>query len=360
MKNTSVKTAFVSTNSIVQGEHPSTLWKPLMEQGIFINFGVPSFIWNNEAKGKAAVYCVIIGFSYHKTEPNINPYLLKAPNVFIEKRSKPLSNVPKMKKGNEMYDDANLIIEASEYDEFITKEPLAEKYIRHYVGSEEFINKKTRYCLWLLDVSPNDLRKMPLVMQRVEAVKEFRLASKREATRKTADTPTRFSVIHQPESDYILMPVVSSEKREYVPIGFMSPDVIVSYAVFTIPNATLYHFGILTSSVHMAWMRAVCGRLKGDYRYSNTIVYNNFPWPDTNEAGQAEITKLAQNVLDARANHPTSTLADLYDPLTMPPDLLKAHKALDNAVMKLYNFPKTQTEPETVAALMQLYQQLTK
>ena len=352
MKDTAISTAFVSTNSITQGEQVAELWKPLYEQGAHINFGIPTFKWNNEAKGKAAVHCVIIGFSLRETDNDLNPYLLKSPIIFIERRSKPICDVPEMQKGNEMYDDCNLIIEADEYEDFIKKEPLSVKYIKRYMGSDEFINNQKRYCLWLVDVEPGELRKMPFVMQRIEAVRKFRLNSKREATRKTAATPTVFSVIHQPTTNYILFPVISSEKREYIPIGFASPEIIVSYAVFTIPGATLYHFGILTSNVHNAWTRAICGRLEMRYRYSKDIVYNNFPWPQAAKEQQAEIEKLAQGILDARAKFPGSSLADLYDPLTMPPDLLKAHRALDYAVMKLYGFGRNATEAAIVAELM--------
>ncbi|MDR3002046.1 MAG: hypothetical protein LBU89_12395 [Fibromonadaceae bacterium] len=359
MKGTTIKCGLVSTNSITQGEQVAVLWKPLIESGIYINFGIPTFKWNNEAKGKAAVHCVIIGFSYTKTEPNINPYLIETPTIFIERRSKPICKVPKMQKGNEMYDDKNLVIEANEYDDFIKKEPLSKKYIKRYMGSEEFINNQMRYCLWLLNCPPNELRQMPHVMQRIEAVKKFRLSSNREATKKTAATPTTFSVLHQPSTNYILFPVISSEKRNYIPIGFMSPEVIVSYAVFTIADATRYHFGILTSNVHNAWMRVVCGRLKSDYRYSSDLVYNNFPWPNTTDEQKAEIERLAQGILDARTKFPESSLADLYDPLAMPPELLKTHQTLDREVMKLYGFGKDMSEAEIVAVLMERYQKMT-
>jgi hypothetical protein len=262
-----------------------------------------------------------------------------------------------MQKGNEMYDDCNLIIEEDEYEEFIKKEPLAKKYIKQYMGSEEFINNKKRYCIWLLNAEPAELRKMPLVMKRVEAVKQFRLNSKREATRKTAATPTTFSVIHQPKTDYILFPVISSEKRDYIPIGFLPPEIIVSYAVFTIPDATIYHFGILTSAMHMAWTRYVCGRLEMRYRYSNDIVYNNFPWPDPSEKQKSEIEKAAQEVLDARSQFPNSSLADLYDPVAMPPVLSKAHQKLDKTVEAAYGC-SFDDDSQRVAYLFELYQKL--
>jgi hypothetical protein len=374
MVDTQIRSAFVSTNSITQGEQVASVWKPLIEKlGIQINFGYRTFRWSNEAKGKAAVHCVIIGFSFVETlhkyifdggtkivVNNINPYLVDAPDIFVENRSKPFHNVPEMRKGNEMYDDQNLVIEADEYEDFIKREPLSSKYIKRYMGSDEFINNQKRYCLWLLDCPPDELRKMPSVMKRIEAVKKFRLNSKRESTKKTASMPSTFSVIHQPTTNYILFPVISSEKRDYIPIGFLSPETIVSYAVFTLSHATLYHFGILTSSVHMAWTRAVCGRLEMRYRYSNKIVYNNFPWPDATDVQKTKIEELAQAVLDARAQFPSSSLADLYDPLTMPPELLKAHQTLDRAVMNLYGFKKDSTEPEIVAKLMEMYQKLTE
>ena len=355
--DTYIKCAFVSTNSIVQGEQTAILWKPLHEKGVRINFGVQSFIWNNEARGKAAVYCVIIGFSKIGTENDLNPYLLKAPIVFIERRNKPICDAPEMVYGNEPREGGNLIIEKEDYLDFLSIEPNADRYIRCFYGSEEFINNIQRYCLWLVDANPSEIKKMPLVMERIEKTREFRLSCKRQGTISAAEKPSLFESIRQPDSSYILIPVVSSERRKYIPIGFVSPDIIVNNAVQIIPNATLYHFGILTSNVHNAWTRAVCGRLKSDYRYSKDIVYNNFVWPDATEEQQAEIETLAQAVLDARANYPESSLADLYDPLTMPPDLLKAHQNLDRAVMKLYGFPiKDFTEADCVARLMELYQ----
>jgi hypothetical protein len=357
IQSTEIKSAFVSTNSICQGEQVTQLWQPLFAKGLHINFGVPSFIWSNEEKGKAAVHCVIVGYSFISTNHDLNPYLLNAPTVFIERRNRPISNLPKMQKGNEMYDDRNLIIEADEYEDFIKKEPLAKKYIKRYAGSEEFINNKIRYCIWLLNVDPSEIKKMPLVMERIEAIRKFRLKSKREATKKTAATPSIFSVIHQPTNDYILFPVISSEKREYIPIGFMSPETIVSYAVFTIPSATLYHFGILTSKMHMIWTRHICGRLEMRYRYSNDLVYNNFPCPEPTEKQIKNIEEAAQEVLNCRAKFPDSSLAALYDPLTMPPVLLKAHQKLDKAVETTYKKTFTDDE-ERISHLFYLYQKL--
>jgi type I restriction-modification system DNA methylase subunit len=357
MRDTNIRCAFVSTNSISQGEQVALLWKPLIEKGIHINFGIPTFKWSNEAKGKAAVHCVIVGFGYQKNIPNINPYLFEGPTIFIESRTKPICDVLEIQKGNQPTDGGNLIIEANEFDDFIKKEPLAKPYIKRLVGAQEYINNLDRYCLWLVDAPPDVLRKMPLVLERVKRVREMRLASPDKGTQKLAGKPTLFREIYNPET-FIIVPSVSSEKREYVPIGFMNKDTIATNLVLIIPNATLYYFGILTSSVHNAWMRAVCGRLKSDYRYSKDIVYNNFPWPETKKEQEAEIEKLAQDVLNTRAKFPESSLADLYDPLTMPPELVKAHKELDRAVMKLYGFGKDMSEAEVVAELMGRYRRI--
>jgi hypothetical protein len=260
--------------------------------------------------------------------------------------------------GSQVIDDGNLTIEADEYDDFIAKEPRAAPFVRRLVGSEEFINGKDRWCLWLKGASPAELRAMPLVMGRVDAVGKFRAASKRAATRKGADTPSLFCQMAQPEADYILVPRVSSEHRRYIPMGFVGADTIATDAVLTVPGASLYHFGILTSSAHNAWARATCGMLEVSYRYSKDVVYNNFPWPDATEEQRAKIAALAQAVLDARARYPESSLADLYDPRATPPELLKAHGALDAAVMKLYGFAKDAPEAEIVAGLMERYARL--
>jgi hypothetical protein len=378
ISNTNICVAFVSTNSICQGEQAIILWSSLFNKyNVKINFAHQTFKWSNEAKGMAAVFCVIVGFSMNDTEKKlfiyddvkgeprsyipkmINQYLIEADTIFIQKRNKPICNVPEMGKGNEMYDDLNLIIEADEYDDFIKKEPLSKKYIKRYAGSDEFINNQIRYCLWLVGVPPDEIRQMPEVLKRIEAVKKFRLSSKREATRKTAITPATFSVLHQPDTEYILFPVVSSEKRDYIPIGFMSPDVIESYAVFTIPDATLYHFGILNSTMHMAWTRYICGRLEMRYRYSASLVYNNFIWPNPTDKQKAEIEKYAQEVLDTREKFPNSSLADLYDPVAMPPALSKAHQKLDKAVETTYG--KTfNSDADRVAHLFYLYQSITE
>jgi hypothetical protein len=288
---------------------------------------------------------------------NISPYLVNAPNVVVAGRSKPICNVPEMVFGSMPNDGGNLIIEENEYELFAKNEPAALPYIRRFIGSEEIINDMKRWCLWLLEISPSEIRKMPMVMDRVEACKRHRMRSKRGATNRLAETPTLFGEIRQPSARYIIVPRVSSERRKYIPMGFESPETIASDATQIIPNATPYHLGILTSSTHMAWTRAVCGRLEMRYRYSKDIVYNNFPWPEATNKQKADIEKLAQRILDARAKYPDSSLADLYA-LSMPPDLTKAHRALDKAVMKLYGFGKDMTEPEIVAELMERYKKL--
>ena len=317
------------------------------------------------------MHCVIIGFSVapnpnprklydadrYQQVNNINGYLLDGENIFVESRSKPICDVPEIGIGNKPIDNGNYLFEKEEMEEFLKKEPAAAPYFHPWYGSYEFINRKPRYCLWLGDCSPVELRRMPECMKRVQAVREFRLASKSAGTVKLADKPTRFHVENMPKADFILVPRVSSEKRKYVPIGFMGAETIVSDAVQIIPGGELHHFGILTSNVHMAWMRAVCGRLKSDYRYSKDVVYNNFPWPTPTDAQKAKIEQTAQAILDARNLYPDSSLADLYDELTMPPELRKAHQANDRAVMQAYGFDvKTMTESSCVAELMKMYQ----
>lgn len=371
IKDTNIECGFVSTNSITQGETVSRLWESL---DIKINFAYQSFIWNSEATLKAHVHCVIIGFAYQnrkikklyqsdscKIVKNINAYLCNAPDILISSRNKPLCNVPKMVYGNKPADGGNLIIENDEYDEFISKEPEAKKYIKPLLGATEFINNKKRWCLWLVGASPAEIKKLPLILERVKRCRETRENSIAAGIRKFAATPTLFAQITQPEGkEYILIPRHSSENRKYIPFGFVSPEIIVNDAVQMIPNATLYHFGVLTSNVHMAWVRAVCGRIKSDYRYSKDIVYNNFPWCNPTPEQKALIEQTAQAILDARALYPDCSLADLYDEVTMPPELRKAHQANDRAVMKAYGFDvKTMTESSCVAELMKMYQKLT-
>ena len=455
ISGTPIRVAFVSTNSITQGEQVASVWKPLFERfGIQIDFAWRTFRWDSEAKILAHVHCVIVGFSQQEVSPErgggpegrrgseneespslgqnppaslrsaaplsvgplkhvpviydeegkgtpakiINPYLIDAPMVFIESRNKPICGVPEMTTGNRPADGGHLIIEANEYDEFIRKEPGALPYIKKLVGSEEFINNKKRWCLWLPGASPSEIRKLPEVMKRIEACRQDRLNSPDAGRRKLAQTPTLFRETNNPES-FILVPATSSERRFYLPMAFLGSDTISTNANLIIPNATLYHFGVLTSSVHMAWMRAVCGRLKSDYRYSKDIVYNNFPWPLAQEASperggapegrrgseiaespslglnppaslrsaaplsggplNAAIERTAQGILDARALYPDCSLADLYDENTMPAELRNAHKANDQAVLAAYGFPKNITEPEIVAELMKMYEKLT-
>ena len=375
MDGTAVRSALVSTNSVTQGESVANLWKPLFEAGIHIDFAHRTFRWDSEAKMKAHVHCVIVGFSvapnskpkviFTSDRPqiaeNINGYLLDADNVFVESRNKPICDVPEIGIGNKPIDGGNYLFTEEEMQEFVEKEPASKKWFKPWYGSQEFINRKPRYCLWLGDCPPNELRKMPECMKRVNAVWQLRLESKSAGTRKLADTPTRFHVENMPKGTYIVIPEVSSERRKYVPMGFMSPDILCSNLVKIIPNATLYHFGILTSNVHMAWMRAVCGRLKSDYRYSKDVVYNNFPWPTPTDEQKAKIKETAQAILDARALYPDSSLADLYDETTMPPELRKAHQQNDKAVMRAYGFDiKTTTETSCVAELMRMYQKLTE
>lgn len=375
MQGTSVRSALVSTNSVSQGESVANLWKPLFDAGVHIDFAYRTFRWDSEAKIKAHVHCVIIGFSVaasstpkklfdgdrYQVANNINGYLLDGENVFVESRSKPICNVPEIGIGNKPIDGGFYLFEKEEMEDFIKKEPSSKKYFRPWYGSREFINQKPRYCLWLGECTPAELKAMPHCMERVKAVREYRLASPSAGTVKLADKPTRFHVENMPKGNYIVIPKVSSENRKYVPMGLMSPDMLCSDLVFIVPNATAYHLGVLTSNVHMAWVRAVCGRLKSDYRYSKDIVYNNFPWPAPTEQQKAKIEQTAQAILDARALYPDSSLADLYDELTMPPELRKAHRDNDRAVMDAYGFIKgtaaRTSESACVAELMKLYQQ---
>ena len=380
MQNTSIRTALVSTNSITQGEQVASVWRPLYERfGIQIDFAHQTFKWNSEAKDKAAVHCVIIGFSCTENKDikflfngenielvdELNPYLKPGKTVFIENISSPICPVTKMTTGNRPADGGHLIIEAEEYADFIRREPKAQKYIKRLTGAAEFINNKDRYCLWLVDVSPKELRTMPLVMNRIELCRQARLAGAPDR-QKLASTPTVFREQKNPES-YIIVPSTSSENRRYIPIGFLDGETIPTNSATIIEDATLYDFGILTSNVHMAWMRTVAGRLKSDYRYSAKIVYNNFPWPEVTNAQKEIISKTAQAILDARALYPDSSLADLYDELTMPVELRKAHQKNDRAVMEAYGFTKVVdgqktwlTESETVARLFEMYEEKVK
>ena len=374
IQGTNIRIAFVSTNSITQGEQVAGVWKPLYDRfGIHIDFAYRTFRWDSEANLKAHVHCVIVGFSvapnnaekriyseeHFQMAENINAYLMDAPTIFIESRSKSLCEVPEMLYGNKPTDGGFLFLTNDEYQDVQKREPEILKYIRRVYGASEFINNKPRFCIWLVGVSPAEVRKSKFIMERVESVRKFRLASTKAATRKSAEMPTLFQEVRHPNSDYIIVPRHSSETRKYIPLGFVSPEIIVNDAVQIIPNATTYHFGVLTSNVHMAWMRAVCGRIKSDYRYSKDIVYNNFPWPTPTEEQKTKIEQTAQGILDARALYTDCSLADLYDEVTMPVELRRAHQANDKAVMAAYGFPvRTTTEASCVAELMRMYQRL--
>lgn len=380
MQGTDIKTAFVSTNSIVQGEQVGILWPELFQQGVKIFFAHRTFKWSNEAPGKAAVFCVIIGFGLHEPEhrylfdyedpagephileaKNINPYLVDAPDIVVTARRKPLSDVPPAVFGSMPNDTGQFLFEdAAEKDAFIAQEPSAAKFIRPLLSAKEYLQGGLRYCLWLKDASPEELRALPLVMRRVETVRMNRETSPRAATQALAETPYLFGEDRQPSTDYILIPRVSSERRRYVPMGFFSPENIAGDTCIVIPNATLYHLGVLQSEMHMTFMRAVCGRLKSDYRYSNELVYNNFPWPEKPMAEMKKTVEDAmQTVLDARAAHSGATLSDLYDPLTMPTNLLSAHHALDRAVDRAYGITKPfPSESARLEFLFQHYESL--
>ena len=376
MDQTKVLCAYVSTNSICQGESVAALWKPLFnEENVEIQFAYRSLIWDSEASEKAHVHCVIIGFSCFHIDSekklydndtlsfvnHINGYLVGAPNLFIQSRGAPLcSSMPPMSKGSQPTDGGYLILSASEKEEIIQKHPQTADFIKRYMGSEEFINNKYRYCLWLYGVAPNKYRTCPEIMSRLQSVAEARKKSPTASVRKDAEKPMLFTQIRQPKTNYLAVPEVSSQRRRYIPIGFMNPDIISSSKLYLIPEATIYMFGIITSNVHMAWMRVVCGRLKSDYSYS-PAVYNNFPWPNPTEAQRAKIEQTAQGILDARALYPDCSLADLYDEATMPPELRTAHQKNDRAVMEAYGFwGKLNSESACVAELMKLYQQLTE
>lgn len=370
--------AFVSTNSITQGEQVGILWRPLLSAGVRIHFAHRTFQWSSEARGKAAVHCVIVGFGlsevtplrlfeyetpdgdpHEQLVPHINPYLVNGPDVLLENRSDPICDVPPMRFGSMPRDGGNLILSDAERIEMIRENKASSLYIKPYTGAQEFLNGETRWCLWLVDMQPNELDKMPLVRSRVGAVREFRLASKAASTKKFASTPTLFCQIAQPRGDYLLVPRVSSERRSYIPIGFVNQDVIANDQVLTIEGATLVHFGVLSSAMHMAWMRYTCGRLESRYRYSKDIVYNNFPWPESTGKHREAIEVAAQTVLDVRAKFPKTTLAELYDPLSMPPELSRAHQVLDKVVDVAFGKKEFSGEAERVAFLFSLYQKIT-
>lgn len=379
MQNTAIRTAFVSTNSITQGEQVSGVWKPLYDRfGIHIDFAYRTFIWDSEANLKAHVHCVIVGFSCAVNEKprmlfagnrmqmvnNINAYLIDAPDIFIARRNMPLCDVPSINKGSQPTDGGNLILSQEEVSNLLQHEPQVQQFIRPFMMGKDFIMRKPRFCLWMVGVNPSEIKKCPLVMERIEAVKTYRLASTKAATRKKAETPALFDEIRECKTDYIAIPKVSSQNRKYIPMEYISSNIIAGDKLFILSSTSLYYFGVLTSNVHMSWMRAVCGRLKSDYSYSNTIVYNNFPWPDATDAQKTKIEQTAQGILDARALYPDSSLADLYDELTMPPELRKAHQRNDQAVLAAYGIKKGDaaytSESACVAELMRRYQALTE
>jgi hypothetical protein len=379
IQDTKIKVAFVSTNSIVQGEQTSILWGQMLNKyKIKIHFAHRTFKWSNEAKGNAAVYCVIVGFANYDTNnksifeyedikgeaheikaKNINPYLVDAKDILINKSSNPICNVPKMSFGNMPLDGGHLLLSDDEKNEFILKEPKAEKFIKPLISAYEFLNGGKRWCLWLVDAEPSELKQLPEVLKRADLVKKFRLDSKAPSTQKFASTPTLFRDRNQPAS-FIVVPRVSSENRKYIPMGFFDKNSIVSDTCMSIPNGTLYHFGVLMSTIHMAWVKSVCGRLESRFRYSKDIVYNNYPWPENPTDKQIKaIETAAQKVLDARLEFPKSSLSDLYDTLTMPQVLIKAHNELDKAVDLAYRPQPFTSEANRMVFLFELYEKYT-
>jgi len=383
-KDTQVDMAFVSTNSITMGDQVAVLWEPILEMGYQLSFAHRTFQWHNDAKGKASVHCVIIGFGQKEQEKkylfdylnikgeanklvarNINPYLIDAPSIVIKNRSKVLSNVGKMIRGNQPTDGGFLLLSLDEKQELLGNNSELEQWIKPILGAREFLNNGERYCLWLVDASVRELKelmKIPEIKRRIEGVKDMRLNSTDKGTQEKANTPWLFRESNVPET-YILVPRVSSERRDYVPMGFFDKNTVSSDANLMIPNASIYEFGILTSQIHMDWMRTVAGRLKSDYRYSAKLVYNNFPWPSVSDTQRQQIEAMAQAILDARQaevdKDANTSLADLYDPDLMPPTLRKAHKKLDKAVDKLYQAKGFDSPLQRVKHLFELYEQAT-
>ena len=379
IQDTLIKVAFVSTNSITQGEQVSILWKYLQKKNIYIHFAHRTFQWNNEGKGVAAVHCIIIGFSTIKSnnpflfdypdgiknEPqkikckNINGYLIDAPNIYPEKRKKPLCKVPEMIYGSMPNDGGFLLFSEQEKQDFLLLEPKAIKFFKRFMMGEEFINNIKRWCLWLNEVSPSEWRSLPEVYKRVQSVKKQRLASNRESTKNLANTPYLFGEIRHKNKSYLALPRVSSENRNFIPIGFLDENIIAGDKLYVILDATLYHFAILTSTMHMAWTRVVCGRLKSDYSYSNTIVYNNFPFPENPEKKKLDIVnKAALAILDARALYPNSSLSDLYDSSSMPVELVNKHQTVDKIVDDIYGYKGKKDDASRVTFLFKLYEEL--
>ena len=375
---TTVRVGFVSTNSIVQGEQAGVLWPELFSKNITIYFAFPSFVWTSEARGKAHVHCVIVGFGleslghakylYEEVEgkmrftsvSNISPYLIEGRNTTVPSRTKPLCEIPEIIFGSKSTDGGHLMLSNAEKEEFIRQYPEHAGLVRQIIGSEEYINGIKRFCLWLLDANPREISRNSEIKRRVEEVKRFRLASRKATTRQNAGIPTLFTEIRQPKKKYLAIPKTSSEKRKYVPMGFVNPRVIANTEIFAVPGATLYHFGVLTSTMHMDWMRRVCGRLEMRYRYSAKLVYNNFPWPEANEKQRLLIEEKAKAVLDARELFPDCSLADLYSSDFMPKELVKAHKELDRAVERAYRSKPFQSERERIELLFELYEKLTQ
>lgn len=372
IKETSIVCAFVSTNSITQGEQVTPIWKPLFNEGININFAYRTFRWDSEASLKAHVHCVIIGFSYKKLEnyiydngkkvkaTNISPYLIDAPAIFIENRNKPICNVNSMNYGSMPIDNGYLILNEEEKDLLLNEDSNNKKFIKKYIGGEELIKNKTRYCIWLDNINPMEVQKSKFIMERIRQTREFRQTSNRPQTLKAAETPFLFGEIRQPNTNMLVIPKVSSETRKYIPIDFVTPDIIVNGSALIIPDANLYMFGILTSNVHNAWMRTVAGRMKSDYQYSASVVYNTFAWPTPTDEQMGKIEQTAQAILNARKLYKDNSFAELYNELTMPPELRKAHQENDKAVMEAYGFNwRKMTESDCVAELMKMYQELT-
>ncbi|MFY8097266.1 MAG: type IIL restriction-modification enzyme MmeI, partial [Flavobacterium sp.] len=380
IQGTTTKVAFVSTNSVVQGEQTAILWGQMINKyGVKIHFAHRTFKWSNEAKGNAAVYCIIVGFANFETknkvlfeyedikgEPqaiqvkNINPYLVDAKDIFIEKRRKPICNIPEISFGNMPNDGGNFFINENDIEAIKSIEPKSIEYIKPFIGAQEFLNGQEKYCYWFENVNPKDFSLMPLALQKVKAVEKLRASSSREATRKLALYPSLFGEIRQPRTNYILIPRHSSENRKYIPFGYLSPDNIVGDTCLSVENVTLFHFGIIHSLMHFVWIKTTCGRIKSDFRYSNEIVYNNYPWPENPSEKQVKtIEEKAQQVLDVRASFPTSSLADLYNPLTMPPALVKAHNELDKAVDAAYSKQAFTSEAKRMEFLFELYEKYT-
>jgi hypothetical protein len=377
-ENPKLTAAFVSTNSITQGEQVGVLWSGLLARGITINFAHRTFEWSSEAKGKAAVHCVIIGFARENTpakrlfdydrpnaEPHevaavrINPYLVDADSTLLQNRRAPICNVPEINYGSFALDDGHFTLAPADKAAIEAESPGAKKYIREFLGGREFLHREPRWCLWLQDAPPEEIRRLAAVYRRVEAVQKWRNSSDRETTKGLAATPAQFAEVRQPTGDYLAMPTASSERRQYIPIAFLSADIIASNQIYVIPGAALFHFGVLTSQMHMAWVRTVCGRIKSDYRYSAGIVYNNFPWPEVTSKQLMAIETAAEAVLGARYNHRGSSLADLYDPVSMPADLAKAHRALDKIVDTAYSRSPFASDAERVALLFEMYRRIT-